>query len=501
MTEKIAPDLLWIDKGTYVYPETLKKIKNFTKKIQIIHHCTDDIETGIHKFNNYLNSLDLYDAHFTSNKFNIDYLKKISKSHFFYNALGYDHNIFYPNNGEKEYDLCFIGHYEPEYEKYVSVAAKKEINFFLGGEGWGSSAISKSKISFTRHNEKICPEIVANSWASLGLYSSWNRNVYSGRVLEIPAQKTVLIVKRNNFIETLYNEDSEAHPKSYYGETKKQMEKLVLEANANAIVIRPGILYGFNAPDGKDKLVTPVIDKINKCEEIVINDLRPKYPVIIDDVPNNALTLIEKNEKGIFNFASEEKVDRYTSAIIVAKEFGLDETKIKKDEPQEFPDKPYDVQLKKWSNVKMKIIKFNELEPIHRDDGRDIYSLTEHEISGNAKFFRVKIPAGTLEKEHYHENSDEIFIFLGNCKVTINSEEHNIQSGDLVILEKNDKHMLEAVEDTELIGIKVPDINDKVIVEFAMRYGNPSIKSKLNTLKSLGCENIIILPLYPKLIS
>jgi len=40
--------------------------------------------------------------------------------------------------------------------------------------------------------------------------------------------------------------------------------------------------------------------------------------------------------------------------------------------------------------------------------------------------------------------------------------------------------------------------NDKVIVEFAMRYGNPSIKSKLNTLKSLGCENIIILPLYPQ---
>ena len=40
--------------------------------------------------------------------------------------------------------------------------------------------------------------------------------------------------------------------------------------------------------------------------------------------------------------------------------------------------------------------------------------------------------------------------------------------------------------------------SDKIIVEFAMRYGNPSIKSKLNTLKSLGCENIIILPLYPQ---
>ena len=40
--------------------------------------------------------------------------------------------------------------------------------------------------------------------------------------------------------------------------------------------------------------------------------------------------------------------------------------------------------------------------------------------------------------------------------------------------------------------------NERVVVDFAMRYGNPSIESKLNLLKNLGCENIIILPLYPQ---
>ena len=40
--------------------------------------------------------------------------------------------------------------------------------------------------------------------------------------------------------------------------------------------------------------------------------------------------------------------------------------------------------------------------------------------------------------------------------------------------------------------------NKNIIVDFAMRYGNPSIKSKLNHLKNEGCENIIILPLYPQ---
>ena len=40
--------------------------------------------------------------------------------------------------------------------------------------------------------------------------------------------------------------------------------------------------------------------------------------------------------------------------------------------------------------------------------------------------------------------------------------------------------------------------SDNLIVDFAMRYGNPSIKSRLNALKMNGCENIIILPLYPQ---
>jgi protoporphyrin/coproporphyrin ferrochelatase len=40
--------------------------------------------------------------------------------------------------------------------------------------------------------------------------------------------------------------------------------------------------------------------------------------------------------------------------------------------------------------------------------------------------------------------------------------------------------------------------NKNIIIDFAMRYGNPSIKSKLHMLKDEGCENIIILPLYPQ---
>jgi len=37
-----------------------------------------------------------------------------------------------------------------------------------------------------------------------------------------------------------------------------------------------------------------------------------------------------------------------------------------------------------------------------------------------------------------------------------------------------------------------------VIVDWGMRYGNPSIAEKLNTLQAEGCERILLFPLYPQ---
>ncbi len=36
------------------------------------------------------------------------------------------------------------------------------------------------------------------------------------------------------------------------------------------------------------------------------------------------------------------------------------------------------------------------------------------------------------------------------------------------------------------------------VVDYAMRYGKPSIASKLETLKAQGCDRILLLPLYPQ---
>ncbi len=49
---------------------------------------------------------------------------------------------------------------------------------------------------------------------------------------------------------------------------------------------------------------------------------------------------------------------------------------------------------------------------------------------------------------------------------------------------------------TEKLNQKIN--KDRLIIDFAMRYGDPSIKDKIENLQKKGCEKIIIFPLYPQ---
>ncbi len=40
--------------------------------------------------------------------------------------------------------------------------------------------------------------------------------------------------------------------------------------------------------------------------------------------------------------------------------------------------------------------------------------------------------------------------------------------------------------------------NPKIVVDWAMRYANPTTESRINALKDQGCDRILLLPLYPQ---
>src|SRR3954465_10664085 len=49
----------------------------------------------------------------------------------------------------------------------------------------------------------------------------------------------------------------------------------------------------------------------------------------------------------------------------------------------------------------------------------------------------------------------------------------------------------------EKLGQAIAD-HDHVGVDWAMRYGNPSIRSRIDALTAQGCERLLVVPLYPQ---
>ena len=51
---------------------------------------------------------------------------------------------------------------------------------------------------------------------------------------------------------------------------------------------------------------------------------------------------------------------------------------------------------------------------------------------------------------------------------------------------------------SDLLAERLTKLGPNVVVDWAMRYGNPSIPERLNALKDAGCERVLWFPLYPQ---
>ncbi|WP_213740735.1 ferrochelatase [Bradyrhizobium sp. dw_411] len=50
---------------------------------------------------------------------------------------------------------------------------------------------------------------------------------------------------------------------------------------------------------------------------------------------------------------------------------------------------------------------------------------------------------------------------------------------------------------SEKLAVSISD-HDHVVVDWAMRYGNPSIRSRIDALMAQGCDRLLVVPLYPQ---
>jgi dTDP-4-dehydrorhamnose reductase len=119
----------------------------------------------------------------------------------------------------------------------------------------------------------------------------------------------------------LYNEEDKPNPVNYYGLTKLEGERQVIEHSENYAVLRTSVLYGWHP--WKQNFVTWVINQLKQEKEINVVDDHYNTPTLADNLAEIAIEVAEKDRRGLYHASGRERISRYEFAKQIARTFNL----------------------------------------------------------------------------------------------------------------------------------------------------------------------------------
>ena len=118
-----------------------------------------------------------------------------------------------------------------------------------------------------------------------------------------------------------YTENDIPNPLSHYARTKYDAELAIIRSEANYVICRTAVLYGWNSE--KFNFITWLIDKLEKNESVNLVKHQINNPTYVRNLSEIILKLIEKDAKGIYHTVGSEALNRYEMALKCADIFNL----------------------------------------------------------------------------------------------------------------------------------------------------------------------------------
>lgn len=134
--------------------------------------------------------------------------------------------------------------------------------------------------------------------------------------------------------ESGYIEEDEPNPVNWYGTTKYEGEKKVLSSGADYIIAR--IAYPYRKSFERKDFLRSLIEKIAKGEPLKMVTDHIMTPTFIDDIAKGIKLLMDQDQKGIFHLVGSQPITPYETAMLIAKTFDFDKSKIEKITREEF---------------------------------------------------------------------------------------------------------------------------------------------------------------------
>lgn len=162
----------------------------------------------------------------------------------------------------------------------------------------------------------------------------WKQNVDSVKnLVEVCGSNNIHLVHvSTDFVfngkEGPLDETAVPEPVNFYGESKLEGERIVLNSNINAAIIRTVLVYGVTSDMSRSNIVLWVKKSLEEKKPIKVVSDQFRTPTLAEDLAMGCLLAAKKKATGIYHISGYEMMTPYEIAIRTADFFGLDKSLI-----------------------------------------------------------------------------------------------------------------------------------------------------------------------------
>lgn len=224
-------DVVWIDKGITIKPDTLLYIKKKSPITKIVSYSPDNMALRHNQSLQYLKCVPLYDVHITTKSYILDDLHDLGAKGLYFLPKCYEPTFHYPRNINKSdinrlgSDVGFIGAWEKERCNSILHLVNNGIKVRV----WGN----KKWLKYRGYNDNLIienqglfsddyPKAFKAFKISLCFLRKMNYDQQTSRTMEIPACGGFMMAERTDEHMTLFTEGKEAE---FFSSNEELLEK------------------------------------------------------------------------------------------------------------------------------------------------------------------------------------------------------------------------------------------------------------------------------------
>lgn len=210
---RLRPDLVWIDKGTWIRARTLRRLREDAFTI----HYTPDAAFRANRTRHFSSALPVYDLVVTTKAYEVDEYRRLGARELLFQYQGFDPAVTRPVEASAEErrrfeaDVVFVGGYARGREKFLLPIAELGVDLAIwGGQNWREVEELRPFFRGGPVGGREYSLALGCAKIALGLLSPVVPDLSTTRTFEIPACGAFLLAPRTREHQDVFKEDSEA---------------------------------------------------------------------------------------------------------------------------------------------------------------------------------------------------------------------------------------------------------------------------------------------------